>query len=115
MAWAINTPDGGQVRLTDLPLAVLGEIEAETETKWLDVITAPAQSIPVVTATYRAACAHVGVEPQELTAAEYIDSVLERVDDDMPTTYGEGIPKAEGGPQTSGSSGAPNDTGGPQP
>ncbi len=113
MPWALNTPKG-QVRLTDLSLEVLGKVEAETEVKWLDLISAPAQSIPAVLGLYRAACEHTGCEPEQLSAAEYIDKVLERVEDDMPDQYKDGLPKAEGETSTSGSSGAPDDTGGPQ-
>lgn len=112
MPWAVNTP-GGQVRLMDLPLEVLGQIEVDTGTKWTDVLMAPAGSIKCALAVYAAACAQTESDPEQLTAARFVeDEVFTRVADDLPETYKDGLPKAEGEPPTSGSSGAPESTAG---
>ena len=112
MPWAVNTPDG-QVRLTDLPFEVLDKIETETGLKWTEVIIAPASSAKCALAVYAAACERTGSEPAELTPGMLVnDNILERVEDDLPEVYADGIPKAQDETPTSGSSGAPKSTGG---
>lgn len=114
MAWAVKTPEG-EVRLMDLPLEVLDKIEHETDMRWTDILVAPAASARCALAVYAAACEQTGAEPEQLTPARLVDDELFfRAEDDLPESYQDGIPKAEGEALTSGSSGAPNDTDGPQ-
>ena len=114
MPWAVNTPKG-QVRLMDLPLEVLAELEESTDTKWTTLLTTPAVTMRCAIAVYQTACKQVDAEPEQLTAAQFVDGkVFETVEDDLPTTFDEGLPKVEGGEPTGSSSGQPNDTGGPR-
>lgn len=118
MPWAVNTPKG-QVQLVDLPFSVLDAVEGETDRTWAQMLSYPAVTSKSVMALYRAACEHVGAEPEELTPRVVLDAcdgagIFVEVPDDMPTTYKDGLPKAEGEPRTSGSSGQPSGSGGPQ-
>ena len=114
MPWAVNTPKG-QVRLMDLPLEVLADLEESTDTKWTTILTTPAVTMRCAIAVYETACAHDGSDAAKLTASEFIEGkVFEQVDDDLPETYDEGLPKAGGEAQTDSSSGEPNDSDGPQ-
>ena len=114
MPWAVNTPKG-QVRLMDLPLEVLASLEEDTDTKWTTILTTPAVSMRCAIAVYNAACGRLEAEPDELTAAQFVDGkVFEQVEDDAPDQFEDGIPKAEAETPTDGSSGVPSDTDGPQ-
>jgi hypothetical protein len=107
MEFAVNTP-GGQVRLADLPLEVLSQLEEETGRRWVELILSPAYSAATAIAVYKAACAHNGSEPQPLTPRRLIEgigggeAIFEQVEDDLPTLYEEGLPKAEDETSTSG-------------
>lgn len=114
MPFAVNTP-GGQVQLMDLPLEVLDKLEEETGRRWSQLLVAPGWNAKSVMALYNAACAHIGCEPEPLTPRKVVDGagLFEEVPDDLPTVYEDGLPKAEGGTSTSGSSGAPDGSDGP--
>lgn len=120
MPWAVNTPKG-QVRLMDLPFSVLSQVEKETGTPWKLFIQHPTYGAAGVNALYRVACESVGAEPRDLTPRDLLaldsdddnDMLFVEVDDDLPTTYADGLPKAEGEGQTDSSSGEPSDSGGP--
>jgi hypothetical protein len=113
MAFAVNTP-AGQVRLEDLPLEVLEAVEVQTGQEWPTMIFAPASSAKVANALYKAVCVHKGCEPEQLTPKSLLNGLYEKVDDDVPTLFEDGIPKAEDEEQTLGSSGVPASSGGPQ-
>lgn len=113
MAFAVNTP-AGQVRLEDLPLEVLEDVEAQTGQDWPTMIFAPASSAKVANALYKAVCAHRGCEPEQLTPKSLLNGLYEKVDDDVPTLFEDGIPKAADEEPTPGSSGAPDGSDGPQ-
>ena len=118
MEFAVNTP-GGQVRLTDLPLEVLDRLETETGRRWTDLILSPAYTAKSAMKVYAAACDYSGSTPEPLTPRRLIEadgkgSIFEMVEDDLPTVFEDGIPKAGDGTSTSGSSGAPSDSGGPR-
>lgn len=115
MPFACNTP-GGQVQLLDLPLEALDRIEEETGRRWSQVLSLPAFSAKSIITVYREACAVAGCEPEPLTPRKCIDGdgLFVQVPDDMPDMYEGGLPKAEADQPTSGSSGAPDDSGGPQ-
>jgi hypothetical protein len=112
--WAVTTP-GGQVRIGDLPLDVVVQLEGDTETEWWQIAAHPYRSAKVARYVYAACCAHVGCEPAALTLRD-ITEVFETVDEDLPTLYEGGIPKAasEAAPATPGSSGQPEPSTGPQ-
>jgi hypothetical protein len=116
MPYAVNT-EKGQVRLVDLPLEVLDTLEQETDRKWHELLLSPLYTAKSATAIYRAACAQNGSEPKSLTPAMLLgdDSIFELVPDDLPEVYEDGLPagKAEE-PSTSGSSGEPESSTGPQ-
>ncbi len=106
MAFAVNTPDGGQVRLEDLPLSVLSKMERESEVRWPILLAAPASSALSALTVYRVACEHVGAEPAELTARDVLTGdIFAEVDDDLPTLFEDGAPKAGDETPTGGSSG----------
>lgn len=120
MSFAVNTP-GGQVRLMDLPLEVLEGLETETQRRWAQLVGSPAWTAKSANAVYRAACAHIGCEPEQLTPSKVLgqaedgsDGVFVEVPDDLPVMYEDGLPKAEAATSTSGSSTAPDGSDGPQ-
>ena len=110
--WAVVTPKG-QVRLGDLTLDALVGVEAEVGEEWWRVLAHPVRSAKVARALYLAACAHVEVEPEALTVRQFADGLFVQVPEDLPDVYQGGLPKAEDGAQTSGSSGVPSDSSGP--
>jgi hypothetical protein len=111
--WACNTP-GGQVRLADLTLEALAELEKKCGTEWHRIVARPRASASNAIHIYAACCASAGCEPAEVTARTLID-VFELVDEDMPEMFQAGIPKAAGGASTSTSPGAPSSSDGPPP
>ena len=105
MSFAVKVPGGEQVILEDLPLELLSKIETEGGVRWPTVLVAPATSAKCALAAYKVACEHAGVTPADLTARVILaGDVFVEVEDDLPTEYEEGIPKAEDDPTTSGSS-----------
>lgn len=110
--WAVNTP-GGQVRLGDLPLGVLVELEETTGEEWWNVAAHPFRKAKIAQAVYLRACAHIGCDPADLTLRDLVDT-FEQVEEDLPEVYEGGIPKSEEESATAGSSGVQNGTDGHQ-
>ena len=105
--FAIRTP-GGKVRIDELPLEVLDEVERERGVRWPTLIAAPASSAAAALALYKHACKYKGADPEQLTARKILDGgIFEQVEDDLPTVFEDGAPdpKAEDGIPTLGSSG----------
>lgn len=111
--WACNTP-GGQVRLADLTLEALAELEKKCGTEWHRIVARPRSSATNAIHIYAACCAAAGCEPDKVTARRLLD-VFELVDEDLPEMFEGGIPKAEGEASTPTSPGAPSDSDGPPP
>jgi hypothetical protein len=112
MAFAVNTP-AGQVRLEDLPLEVLERIEAESGETWPTILFAPGSKAKMARVVYTVACEHMGAEVKQITAKDILSGDLfEMVEDDRPTLYEDGIPKAADEESTSGSSGASDSSAG---
>lgn len=111
--WACNTP-GGQVRLADLTLEALADLEKKCGAEWYRIVARPRSSAGNAIHIYAACCAAAGCEPETVTARKLMD-VFELVDEDLPTMFEAGIPKAAGGDSISGSLGVPSDSDGPQP
>ena len=89
--WGCKVPSGKIVRVEDLPMSVFADIHARTAVPWYRVVDAPANDAKAGIAVYEACCAHVGEQPVELTAAQFI-ATFDVVDDDLPDTYVDGIP-----------------------
>jgi hypothetical protein len=111
--WACNTPEG-QVRLADLTLEALAELEKKCGTEWHRIVARPRASAGNAIHIYSACCAQIGCEPETLTARKLLD-VFELVDEDMPDMFQGGIPKAVDEASTAGSPGAPSSSDGPPP
>jgi hypothetical protein len=113
--WAVNTPSG-QMRLADFTLDQLVELEADCDEQWWQLLSSPFRSARSAKYIYRSACAQMGCEPEVLTVRTITD-VFVQVPDDLPDTYGGGLPKAEDDPSAStvGSSSEPAASTGPQP
>lgn len=114
--WVVATP-GGPVRIVDLPLDVFAELEEETGRQWGEIVTTPGATAKSTIAVYRAACRSNGSEPVTLTPAMIVDEtnpIFSLRGDDMPVAWnGEtALPESVGAPVTTGSSGAPEPTGG---
>ena len=109
--WAVVTPKG-QVRLGDLTLDALVQLEADCEEEYWRILAHPFRTAKSAKFIYAAACTHVDAEPVQLTVRTLPD-VFVQVPEDLPDVYQGGLPKAEGEPQTSGSSGVPSDSSGP--
>lgn len=116
MTYAVLTPDGEQVPLLDLPLTVLEEIEQQSGQTWIYVQTQPAATIKSALAVYRGVCKWKGIEPDpDLTADDLLSQrIIKPIESDLPDYYEEGLPKAEGDPPTSGSSGEQSSSDGHQ-
>jgi hypothetical protein len=116
MPYAVNTPKG-RVQLVDLPLDVLDKLEDETGRKWHELLLSPLYTAKSAQALYAACCAQNGSEAESLTPARLLgdDSIFELVPDDMPEVYEDGMPAGkEDEASTSGSSGEPESSTGPQ-
>lgn len=109
--WAVVTPKG-QLRMSELPLALLPDLEEQTGDEWWSIAAHPYRRAKVALCVYRTACEHMGAEPEELTLGD-LPEVFVQVPDEIPDMVFEGgLPKSEDAPETTGSSGAPSDTGG---
>jgi hypothetical protein len=108
--WAVNTPKG-QVRLGDLPLDTLCDLEDETGDEWWNIAAHPFRKAKTARSVYAAACRFIKCEPADLTLRDLVDT-FEQVEEDLPELYEGGIPKADGeaGSGTPGSSGEPSDS-----
>ncbi len=110
--WAVNTP-AGQVRLGDLPLDTLVQLEEQTGDERWNIAAHPYRKAKTARVVYRACCDHMKCDPADLTLRDLLDT-FEQVEEDLPNVYEGGIPKAEpeAGSETAGSSGPPSDTSG---
>lgn len=100
--------------MEDLPLELLSQIEREADVRWPVVLVAPASTALSALTVYKVACQHLGCEPEALTARTILEGgIFVEVEDDLPTMFEDGIPKAEDGTTTAGSSGASPDGDGP--
>ena len=113
--WAVTTPKG-QVRIADLPLTAVVTLEADCGMEWWRIAAHPIQTAKVANYVYAACCEHAGATPADLTMRDLLEGTFETVEEDLPTLYEGGIPKAgsEAGAVTPGSSGAPESSAGPQ-
>jgi hypothetical protein len=98
--WAVTTP-GGQVRIGDLTLEALVELEELSGEEWWRIVAHPYRSAKIAKLVYAAACAAVECEPATLTART-LTEVFEQVPEDMPDMFEAGVPKAEAGAPTTG-------------
>lgn len=110
--WAVNTPKG-QVRLGDLSLDAMCELETKTSLEWWNIAAHPFRKASTAKVVYEAACAYIGCEPAKLITRDLVDT-FEQVEDDLPELFEGGIPKADtgAGSVTTGSSGQPSDSAG---
>ena len=104
--WACNTP-GGQVRLADLTLEALAELEKKCGTEWHRIVSRPRASASNAIHIYAACCEAVGCEPAQVTARSLTGDVFVMVDEDLPDMFEGGVPKAGGEASTVGSPGVP--------
>lgn len=94
--WACNTP-GGQVRLADLTLDALADLEKKCGSEWYRIVARPRSSAANAIHIYAACCAEAGCEPETLTARKLVD-VFELVDEDLPDMFEGGLPKEADAP-----------------
>lgn len=117
MAFVCHLPDGAVVNVDDLPFEEWDVIATKAGAPWYEVYGAPVAN-PAGAVALVAACArYVGQEPPSagwLTAGNVL-KVFQRVDEDLPGSYEDGIPKPGGDQGTTTSSGSPTDTAGPLP
>lgn len=100
MAITIKAPNGKVVRVDDLPLGVLSKIAKEHEMgSWSVLLTAPAYDGGAFIDVYAEVCRVAGCEPEEITAG-MVFKIVDRVEDDRPSMYEDGIPKEEADPET---------------
>lgn len=110
--------DGEQIRTDDLTLDEAKWVEKETGTAWIYLR-------PVADAGHALALLTVLNQRRGLTLDEarlkagrmtirQLLAMTEYVEEDLPSEYVDGIPKAEGGPSTSGSSGPVDGSTGPR-
>lgn len=105
MPWACHLPSGKTVILDDLRIEVFGDIataEGLQPGEWYGLCTAPALHARAAVKILAACAEYAGDDPPPdgyLTARNILQ-VFERVEDDRPTLYSDGIPKAEAVPET---------------
>jgi hypothetical protein len=103
-------------RTDDLTLDEAIGIEKATGRSWMQINPfQSAQDCKAVMVAFLTREMDVGAAEGKvgsLSLREVLDSV-ELIKDDLPTQYVDGIPKAEDGPSTTGSSGEPNGSDGP--
>ena len=115
MPFAVTTPAGHVVRLDDVPLSDLTRIAKECEVDtWAKFMTEPIRNGAAAEALYLLACERTNDTPPESITPRVVIEAFEWVDDDLPDTFEGGLPLAEEEAKTSGSSGAPSDSSGPQ-
>lgn len=111
------TVEGRVFRTDDLTLAEAAEIEKATDTSWLRLNPFGSANHCLAILTAFLARDRGQEEAAKIISAMPVGDALdclELVEDDKPTSYTDGLPKAEGAPETSGSSGAPSDSDGLQ-
>ena len=91
--WAVTTPKG-QVRIADLPLTAVVTLESDCELEWWRIAAHPIQTAKVASYVYAACCAFKDCEPADLTMRDLLEGTFETVEEDLPTLYEGGIPKA---------------------
>lgn len=115
---AIRTTGDAVVRIEDLPAAKLAEIGAPHDVHWTALVHYPYQH-PGALADLVAYChEHVGEDvPDGIEAwpAKRLLLSVDRVPEDMPTSWVDGYPKEGDAPTTPSSSGAPDGSDGPPP
>ncbi len=102
MEFQIEVPGGAKVRLADLPIDVLGECARAGDLRWLDMLNRPLYDDRAYAALYRACCAHAGAEPVAVLKANELVEALQLVEDDLPSSFVDGNPKAADAPATPG-------------
>ena len=111
--WAVVTPKG-QLRMSELPLALLPDLEEQTGDEWWNIAAHPYRRAKVALCVYRTACEHLGAEPLELKLGDLPDVFVQVGDEIDDMVFEGGVPKSEDASATTGSSGAPSDSGGRQ-
>lgn len=115
MAWAVVTPSKQELQLDDLPITFLEDTAAKYGVEfWSHLVLWPGKYGRAVYAIYCRACQQFGDTPipiEEYTPKALL-GILKQVEDDLPTTWEDGVP-LEDAPTTSGSSGQPEPSDGP--
>jgi len=98
--WAVTTP-AGEVRLSDLTLDVLIQLEEQTGVEWWSIAAHPFRKAIIAQSVYLACCEHIGCEPKKLVLRDLVE-IFVQVEDDLPTVFEGGIPKLVGESETTG-------------
>jgi hypothetical protein len=115
MPYAVTTPQGHVVRLDDVPLEDLHRIAVANDLEsWSELLITPLRHGAAAIDLYRFCCEHTGDTPPEKLTPKLLVGAVKYEDEDLPDAWQGGLPKAEDGTSTSGSSGAPNDSTGPR-
>lgn len=97
------------IDIEDIPMSVYAEIEAATGVGWIELLSAPLQKAAASVMLIEAAAKILGVDCPELNPRTFLASFT--VDDDtdsrpeayeggLPVAGSDGLPLAEGEPQT---------------
>lgn len=113
MPWQVLLPDESWASTDDLTVAELEAVEKAADTPWS--ILNPLRSIPAYRALVGAFCIRKGMPDEETkkwfearTQSQMLEGVKWVDTDDLPTTFEDGIPKAEDDTSTNGSVGDGN-------
>jgi hypothetical protein len=102
--WAWKLPSGRRVRIDDLAIEVVERIALKHNISWMTMMRSPAASGTMAWDVYVECCRLVGEEPMDRpkTAGEFLEftALVDLIDKDRSTTFGEdGVP-LEGDPPT---------------
>ena len=114
MPYAVTTGEGHVTRLDDVPLEDLHAIaERHKLDSWFHLLATPLKHGAAAIDLFKYCCEQHGDKIPTPITPKVLAPAFEWVPDDLPDTFEDGLPKAEDGTSTSGSSGAPSDSTGP--
>jgi hypothetical protein len=101
----VRLPSGTEVNIEDLPLEVVYDVAVGNgvpDREWFAFAYGPGAYPHAAVALLRLVAERKGetVPPEYLTVGNVVSVFPERNGDDRPTEYLDGIPKAEGDPET---------------
>lgn len=93
--WAVVI-DANRLPLYDLPIEDLDGIAARHNAgSWLDAISGPMQTLAMGKEFVELAAKKLGASMPLIVSGRDLLSVFERIDDDVPGSFTDGIPKGE--------------------
>lgn len=97
----IATIGDKQLSADDLPMDVWAEVAKAAGTDWAEIYWAPAKDAVGAPLLLRKIAAHLGVDPPDPITPKVLFSAWRfEKDDDLPTSFRDGLPSPEAAPTT---------------